>query len=220
MNKHMAFVLLLAAICTSRAQDLGVKWPSATNPPDWGKMSYEEADAASRSEDNLICNGWKRIGPEYVTNLVGQLRSGRLDNDRKVLIVWLLGEFWLSGKVQAADTSTIEVLIEYIDLKATKFDPKVSPPRWGNYPAQEALMYGVRKPAANPILQHLPSESNELRRRLMCEVLEHVESWKGKVFDGALGKATAQEEIRQRLAGESDSAKLTNLKAALKELEK
>jgi hypothetical protein len=220
MKNGIRFIVLLATMWSTPAQNLGVSANCATNPPDFTKMSYKEADEASWKEDNLIGTGWKRICPEYVTNLVNELRTGQLDNDRKVLVIWLLGEFWLYGKLQAADTSTVEVFIEYIDLKATKFDPKGRARRWGDYPAQEALMYKVRAPAANPILQHLPTEGNELRRHLMCEVLRHVESWKGKLFDAAYGKATAQSQVEHELAEEPDSLKRANLKAALKELEK
>ena len=71
------------------------------------------------------------------------------------------------------NTNSIEVLIEDIDLKATKFDEPASLPRWGFYPAQQALIK-IGEPVVEPILNHLPTEISELRRRLMCDVLKEV----------------------------------------------
>jgi len=184
----------------------------ATNPPDFSKLSYAEADKAASEEYNSIGIGQKKICPEYIPNLVNQLRNGQLNSDEKVLAVWLL------GVLRPADTNSLAILIEYIDLKATKFDFKTRLPRWGDYPAEEALI-GIGKPAVSPILQHLPSETKELRRHLMCEVLIRVEGRKGEVFNEAEGKVAAQNQIKQLIAAETDSTKRANLQAALKELQ-
>jgi len=210
MRTAIGFSILLAAIFTAYAQNPTASLNCATNPPDWGAMSYREADEASSKEANLICIGWKNICPEYITNLVSQLRDGRLDNDRKVLAVWLLGELWLFSKVQPSDTMSIEVLIEYVDLRATKFDPNMRVARWGDYPAQEALKYKVRKRAANPVLQKLAGETNDLRRYLMCDVL------RSKLV---LGQAAALDQLKHRIHAEPDPLKRANLQLALKQFE-
>jgi len=138
-----------------------------TNPPDFIYLSYNEANATVKSEDDSIGRGAEKVCPEYITNLVYQLREGHLSNDNKTLAIYLLGE------LHPNDTNSIEFLIENIDFKATKIDPPWAPRRWGEYPAEEALIT-VGQPAVIPILNHLPSETNQLRRQLMCDVLKQV----------------------------------------------
>jgi hypothetical protein len=197
MKKHIGLSLLLLIVAfNARAQNLGGKSDCTTNPPDFVHLSYEEANKAVYIEER------KTICPEYITNLVNQLRQGHLTNDNKTLAIFLLGTF------RPTDTNSIEVLIENIDFRASKIDPLLGPARWGFYPAQEALIK-IGSPTVNPILNHLPNETNELRLHLMCEVLRHVE-----------GKEAAHSQIKKILADKSDSAKHANLEAALKELEK
>jgi len=145
-----------------RAQNFGATLNCVTNPPDFSKLTYEEANKATYSETR------RKTCPEYTANLVNQIRYGKLSNDNKVLAIFLLGE------LRPSDTNSLEVFIEDIDFKASRFDEPAAFPRWGLYPAEEALMYKVGKPAVNPILNHLPSETNELRRQLMCDVLKQV----------------------------------------------
>lgn len=171
-----------------------------TNPPDFIHLSYEKANEAVNLEDNLIGRGVEKICPEYITNLVYQLQHGHLTNDNKTLAIYFLGTF------RPSDTNSIETLIEDIDFRSSKVEVNLGPARWGMYPAKEALIK-IGKPVVNPILEHLITENNELRRHLMCEVLKRVE-----------GQETAQSQIKQRLVGESDSIKQANLEAALKEL--
>jgi hypothetical protein len=186
----------------------------ATNPPDFGKLSSQEADEAAMSEElEILSSKIKTVCAGYFTNLVDQIRHGNLKNDNEVLAIWLLGE------LQPQDTNSIEALIENIDFKALKPDPATRVSRWGQYPAQEALRR-IGMPVVNPVLQHLPAESNPLRRHLICELLFKVEGKKGTHFSAADGKATAQNQIKQQLANETDSTKRANLKAALKEFEK
>jgi hypothetical protein len=173
-----------------------------TNPPDFTKLSYDEASHAVDLDDDLIvATKVKKICPEYIENLVSQLRVDHLTNNNKTLAIYLL------GILHPSDSTSIEVLIESIDFQTSKFDPKTGPMRWGQYPAEEALVK-IGKPVVDPILEHLAAETNELRRHLMCQVLRQVE-----------GKETAQDQIKQRLGSESDSIKQSNLQSALKEFE-
>ncbi len=178
-----------------------------TNPPDFSQLSYEEESQAVMDEQE------KTICPEYITNLVNQLQQETLGNDKKVLVIYLLGE------LRVSDTNSIEVLIKYINLKATKIEPKLSAPRWGYYPAQEALIK-IGTPVVNPILNHLPNEGNELRGHLMFEALIRIEGKKGSIFNEPEGKKIVQDQIKDKLASESDPSKRANLDAALRELTK
>jgi len=213
MKYYIALIIQLTITLGVHAQNLNVISNCATNPPNFSKLPYKEADEAAFLEDDLIGREAKTICPEYITNLVNQLRYGQLDNDNKVLAIWLLGE------LHPIDANSIDVLIEYVDLKATKLDPKTRIRRWGDYPAEEALIK-IGMPTVNHILNHLSTETNELRRHLMCVVLVEVEGKKGEVFNGADGKAITQNQIKHKLADESDSTRRANLEAALKELEK
>ena len=202
--KARIFLLCLAITAyRAEAQDSPNNSGCVTNPPNYGSLSYADADKATDSEANLIVSEKvKKICPEYITNLVKQLRYGHLTTDNKVLAIYLLGE------LQPSDTDAIEVLIELIDLKATKSEPPGRPPRWPEYPAEGALMT-IGMPAANPILNHLPTETKNLRRHLLCEALKHIE-----------GKEPAEDHIKQQLSTETDPKRRANLEAALKELKK
>jgi len=130
-----------------------------------------------------------------------------------VLAVWLLGE------LDPTNMNSVEVFIEHIDLKASKIDPKFGFPRWGLYPAKDALLKSG-KVAVIPLMTHLANEANELRRQLMCEVLVEIEGWNKPDFDKAKGQKIVETQIKEKLASESDPAKRTNLELALKEVAK
>lgn len=216
MNMPTLYGLVALIILTfhAGAQNSSQHSISATNPPDFGKLSSQEADKAVMFEDtDILLHKTKTVGAEYFTNLVNQIRNGKLQNDNEVLAIWLLGE------LQPKDTNSIEALVAIIDFKALKFDPATRFIRWGLYPAQEALIK-IGTPVVNPVLQHMPGEFNELRRHLMCDVLIQVEGKRGTHFNAADGKGTAQGQIKKLLAAESNSAKRANLETALKELEK
>lgn len=165
MKTNVVLVFLLISTFTLAAQ--GTSPNCATNPPDFSKLSYESAKAAVYDEDSLIGRQAVKISAEYIYNLVQQLQYGHLSSDNKTLAIYLLGE------LQPKDTNAIEFLIENIDFKATKIEPPNSFPRWGKYPAEEALIT-IGKPVVNPILDHIPKEDNEFRRQLMCDVLREV----------------------------------------------
>jgi hypothetical protein len=155
----------------TRGQSLNISFNCATNPPDFANLSYEKANEEVGSEDNLISRGAKQICPEYISNLVNELQKGNLSNGNKTLAVYLLGE------LHPSNTNAIEILIENIDFRTSKIEPNLRPVRWRLYPAEEALIK-IGKPVVDPILNHLPNETNQLRRQLMCDVLKQV--WQQK----------------------------------------
>jgi hypothetical protein len=169
MIKHLIHCSIFLSITLSGIQAQSLKMQNCvTNPPELNKMSYEEADQAiSSEEDSILSTKIERICPEYITNLVIEIRSAQLNNNNRVLAIYFLGE------LRPSDTNSIEALIDYIDLKASRFDPKTRFRRWGQYPAEEALIK-IGKPVVDPILNHLPKETSELRRQLMCNVLKQV----------------------------------------------
>jgi hypothetical protein len=149
------------------------------------------------SEDNLIVGRRSKIiSQQYIDTIVIELRFGQVSGYNKSLAFYLLGE------LRPQDANAIELLIDNIDFRAPKLDPALGPARWGFYPAQQALMK-IGKPVVSPILNHLPNETNELRMRLLCQVIHNIE-----------GKESAQREIKKKL-GEVQN----NLQSALKELE-
>ncbi len=162
-----------------------------TKLPDFRVQSAEETDKAV---DQVV-----KTYHDALANVIGQLRDGNLANEGKVHAIYLLG--------QLRATASVAVLIDNIDLKARKVDPKGGIGRWGMYPAQEALAK-IGNPAVNMILDKLPAEKVELRRKLMCFVLSDVE---GKNFSRLL--------LKLRLEEEKDQAKRGNWERALAVLE-
>jgi hypothetical protein len=152
-------ILLLIALLNTIGQDAAI-----TNlPPDFTKMlSYREMNAALNAVEDLK----PTATPEYVSNLVFQIKQENASDEAKVYAVFLL------GKLGATNADAIKILIDKIDLKAPPQIALRLPP-WGQYPAEEALIK-VGQPVIEPILNHLPKETNELRRQLMCDVLKQV----------------------------------------------
>jgi len=195
MTKCISLCLLLLT-ASVKAQNAEV-----AKPPDFAVLSYDQASTAVNAEvASIVVQHIRKPGPEYLSTLDMQLQYGHLNNDNKILAIYLLGE------LRPSDLDSINILIDTIDLKAEKFDrilkTGISIVRWGDYPAEEALMK-IHKPAVSPIVNHLPTEGNELRRHLLCEALRRIE-----------GKAAALADIQQKLP-----AVQTNLQSALKEVE-
>jgi hypothetical protein len=159
----------------------------AVKIPDFRTQAAEETNKAV---DQIV-----KAYREIVADVLGQLRDGNLANEGKVHAIYVLG--------QLRATAAVTVLIEDIDLKASKFDPKVGLGRWGSYPAQEALSK-IGNPAVNMILDRLPGEKDELRRKLMCFVLIDVE-----------GKPFGKLRLKLKYDEETDPAKKKNLELAL-----
>jgi hypothetical protein len=161
------------------------------NLPDFRSPPSEEM---SRAVDKVI-----ECYDLVVADVLNQLRDYQLSSEAKVYAIYLLGRLRASAAVT--------ILLDNIAFKATKVDPKGGIGRWGMYPAQEALVR-IGTPAVNMILDRLPSEREELRRKLMCSVISDVE-----------GKAFAKLAIKIRFDEESDPANKENLQLALKYLE-
>jgi hypothetical protein len=190
MKHHLMFSLvLIVAVSTVHSQDVLVQ---ATN---LGKMSYKEA---SDSVNNIIDQNRK-----LVATLVGEIRQNDFPADSKLCAIYLLGE------LRPNDINAVDALMENIDYVATRGDIRISIARWGKYPAEEALEK-IGMPAVHVALTfYLPKEENQLKRHLMCNVLQ-----------GALGEDIAITILKKWIAKESDPQKSANLELALKELEK
>ncbi len=167
MKTHQIYFsfLFLAAVLIAHAQE--PQTGCVTNPPNFSKLSYNEAKIAVFSEEDLIATGVKKICGDYITNLLNQLEYGHLTNDIKAVAIDLL------GTLHPSDSNSIEFLIQNIDFERTKFDPPTRISTQAKYPAKEALMK-IGKPVVDSILNHLPTEANQLRRQLMCDVLRRV----------------------------------------------
>lgn len=170
-----------------------------TNPPDFQSLSYDKAYEAMTYDE-----AWrlKEVCPEYITNLVNQIRSKKIPSDNMGPAIYLL------GVLRTTNSMAIEALIDIIDFKATKLEPKSRIRGWGEYPVVDAFWY-IRKPAVEPLCSRLCIETNDLRRELMCKSLMNIEGW-----ETALGR------VRKLSAVEKDDARRKNLEAAVKELEK
>jgi hypothetical protein len=200
-NLIIIWLNLVLLVLNLQANDSGTNDVRADSAPDFAVLSYDDADAkVNEMVGSLIYKPDKKPPIEYFDSLVSQLRGGRLTDEKKVLVIYLLGE------LHASDLNSINVLIENIDLKAPRIDPRFDIVRWGDYPAEEALVR-IGKPAINPILDHLLEEKNKLRRHLMCEVLLKVE-----------GKEAARMQMKQRFDKESDISKRANIELALQGL--
>lgn len=168
MKLTIIYILVLIGMLNAKAQNSIVASENySIKPPDFTKMpSYKEMNAALDAVVELK----PMATPEYVSNLVSQIKQDNASDEAKVYAIFLLGE------LRATNTTAIEILIEKIDLKAPRQLALRLPP-WGEYPAEEALIK-IGKPVIDPILNHLPTENSELRRQLMCDVLKKV--WQHK----------------------------------------
>ena len=158
-----------------------------TKVPDFQTLPSAERDKAI---DQAV-----KFYHEIVAEVIEQLNNSNLSNEGKVYAIYLLG--------QLRATAAVTILIENINLKASNVDRKSGIGRWGMYPAQEALSK-IGNPAVNMIIDLLPGEKEELRRKLMCFVLVEVE-----------GADTAKYILRQAVAAESDPNRQVNLQDAL-----
>jgi len=209
-----AIYVCMTLVPDLRANEYDTNAGCVTNPPPLETMPYQQgSDAVSEELLEIQTIKSKRICPEYIANLVNVVRNGKLDVDKKVLAIYLLGE------LHPIDTNSVTVLIENIDLKAARIDPATRVRRWGQYPAQEALIK-IGRPTVGLILQFLPAEAKELRRHIMCDALVQIEGWNKPVFNKGEGQKIVETQIKEKLASESDPARRTNLELALKELAK
>lgn len=157
-------------------------------------FSSQSSSSISKDVDQIV-NSHNAI----VANIVEQLQKEAISDENKLYAIYLVGQMRAIG--------AISTLIENIDFPAPKADSSVAIGRWGMYPAQEALSK-IGQPAVNMILDKLPGENHELRRRLMCFVLVDVD-----------GIEVAQFMLKHSLAKETDPSRKGNLQSALMILE-
>lgn len=162
-------------------QDFVTRIPDLSGPA-WSRAD-SEVDHAVQSYDDVVAH------------ILRQLREAGLPAQGKVYAIYLLGQ-WRA-------TASVSTLLENISLTAPRSDPRIGIARWGTYPAQEALAR-IGSPAVNMILDSLPAEQDQLRRKLMCYVIHDVE-----------GKNLGRLILQSRLANESDGGRRANLQAAL-----
>ena len=158
-----------------------------TRIPDLGNLSSK----TTSSEIDLAAQSYN----DNIAHLLRQLREAGVSVEGKVYAIYLLGQ-WRA-------TAAVSTLIDNISMNASKSDPRLSIARWGTYPAQEALSR-IGTPAVNMILEKLPAEQDDLRRRLMCFVIHDVE-----------GKVTGQWMLQSKIVNERDGPRKVNLQAAL-----
>lgn len=158
-----------------------------TKIPDLGapasKIMSSEIDLAAQSYNDVVAY------------LLRQLRQAGVSADGKVYAVYLLGQ-WRAA-------AAVSTLIENISMTAPQSDPRLGIARWGTYPAQEALSR-IGSPAVNMIVEKLPTEQGQLRRKLMCSVIYDVE-----------GKTTGQLILQSKIADEGPGTRKINLQEAL-----
>lgn len=106
MKYRLSIFILIWAFTKLHAQELGPV-SLLIDPPDFSKLSYSQASDAVNAQEGAVMGSKKdKIGAEYINNLVHQIRSGNLNNEKKVLAVYLL------GALHPIDTNSIEALIE------------------------------------------------------------------------------------------------------------
>ena len=156
--------LMLIGLTSVKAQN-----PTATNgdysvnPPDFTKM---QSDNEMHAALNVVMGLRQAATQQYVSNLVRQIKQTTAPNEARACAIFLLGE------LRATNTVAIEILIDNINFQAPR-ELGLRLPIWGQYPAEEALIK-IGQPVVIPILNHLPNETNQLRRQLMCDVLKRV----------------------------------------------
>lgn len=194
--------------CFSTYAQTDLKKAYASNPPNFLTLHYEEASAAVDIVEKLNL----KPSSEYISQILFQIRNHNISNEGKIFAIYLL------GCLCTTNSGAIQILIDNVDLKALHLDPALRIRRFGDYPAEEALLK-IGQPSVYLILQDLPKETNAFRIHLLCDVLVRVESQKPNL-NVVAGKSVAQKQIKDMLLDEKDSTRRINLTAALKELEK
>jgi hypothetical protein len=110
-------------------------------------------------------------------------------------LIYLLGEL--------RDVRAVSSFIKFIDLKAPRIDPRIRKPRWGDYPAAEALTK-IGTQSVRILVLRLAEEQTKLRRQLMVTVIWEVEGEKA-------GRATLEVALTQQ----TNDAARTNMRASL-----
>ena len=121
---------------------------------------------------------------------------------------------YLLGSIKPQDTNSIATLIDWInfsfsvqykDINWSDLYP------WSQYPARDALLR-IGEASVGPIVQDLPSETNALRRQLLCAV---VSTFGRTNWTTAWQPKPAIEQLQRLRSTESDPSRQQNIDAAL-----
>jgi hypothetical protein len=140
---------------------------------------------------------------QFIRSLIRMLRRNP-DKERMIRISYLLGEY--------RATEAMWDLAKCITLEAEVSDEDKEPPRWGKYPAQEALIKcGVR--SVPYMVSNLESSGDEKVRELSAMVV-----W--QVIGGGLprvidGKKHGRQILENAIDVQTDLAKKARLESAL-----
>jgi hypothetical protein len=138
-----------------------------------------------------------KVYDEAAADLIRQSQNAKTNNAR-VYSIYLLGEFRAKAAVPA--------LLRAADTVAARADNyKPGHPRWGRFPAREALAK-IGSPAVEPVIDALADQASPARRKLMVGVLRDI-----------LGKDVA-EFIVKKAADSATGRKKTNYEEARREL--
>jgi hypothetical protein len=125
------------------------------------------------------------------TDLLGQFDDAATPDDRRVFLIYLLGQL----RSQNAATS----LAKSIDFSAPFVDPKTNVGRWGPYPVVDALI-NIGGTAKTVALEALSTDTNELRTNLFVTVLHDIDGAKmGRISLQLYLESVKEPERRQRL---------------------
>jgi hypothetical protein len=191
-NLSISWIALVAiiALLTSLSANTSVATKDFRfSVPDFTSVSEKEGDEAAAQ----ILESYEKVNGV----LIRQIENHKSSANAKTLAAYLLGEM----RAYRAVTT----LAENIDMKAPRIDLKTRIGRWGEFPAQEALQK-IGRSAAAEVFVRLRTEQNQLRRKLMVQVIRGV-------YGDDLGRLFFQ----NRLAKESDAKHRENLNLALKE---
>lgn len=185
----IALVAIIALLMSLSANTSVATKDFRFSVPDFTSATEKEGDEAAAQ----ILESYEKV----TGVLIRQVEDHKSSANAKTLAAYLLGEL----RAYRAVTT----LAENIDMKAPRIDPKVRIGRWGEFPAQEALLK-IGIPAAAEVFVRLRTEQNPLRRELMVRVIRGV-------YGDDLGRLFFQ----NRLAKENDPMHKQNLNLALKE---
>jgi hypothetical protein len=145
------FVIILAAASPLHAAEEGSTKMNPIRIPDFSTTSEKEADEATTQ----VVKSYDQI----VVELMSQIQKEKATREGLVYCVYLLGEF--------RALRAVSLLVDHIDLEATRIDPKLRKGRWGVYPAEEALVK-IGDHSVREVLAKLAAEENKRRRVRMA----------------------------------------------------
>jgi|WetSurMetagenome_2_1015567.scaffolds.fasta_scaffold457184_2 hypothetical protein len=156
---RIAFLLsaFLWAICQGQSRQDQVK-PVFWLLPDFRQLSPDEGSDMVNSVDLALGH--------IESDLLMQLSDEHTAQDTKTYLIFLLG--------QMRSRVAVKPLYDLIDFKATRMDPAFAPRRWGEFPAQEALVK-IGTPAAIEGVNRLGVIDVEANRKSIAKVILAVD---------------------------------------------